>query len=112
MKITEKENYIIVEDDKNNVKGFSNYLMNHAYKQIKDNHIVVDILKYGKLSLEELLSFLELSNKQRKCHKSFVIINDTINIDDIPDELVVVPTLQEADDVIKMEDLERDLDIF
>jgi len=35
MKITEKENYIVVEDDKNDVLGFSNYLENHAYDEIK-----------------------------------------------------------------------------
>lgn len=112
MKTTKKDNYIIVEDDKNNVKGFSNYLEHYAYDQIKDKHVVVNILKYGKLSLEELLSFLALSNKHRQKRKSFVIVNDTINIDDIPDELAVVPSLQEAADIIQMEDIEREMDIF
>lgn len=112
MKLTDKENYSIVEDDKNNVEGFSNYLENHAYDQIRDKHIIVDIIKYGKLTLEELLSFLELSNKQRKRKKSFVIVNDTINIEHLPEELVVVPTMREAVDVIQMEDIERDMGFF
>ncbi len=112
MKLTKKDNYIIVTDDKNNVKGFSNFLENHAYDQIKDEHLVVDLLKYGKLQLEELLSFLNLSIKMRKNKRSFVIVNDAIVIDDVPDELAVVPTLREAGDVIKMEDLEREMGVF
>jgi len=112
MKITEKENYSILEDDKNNVKGFSNYLENRAYAQIKDKHLVIDLSKYGKLTLEELLTFLKLSNTQRKNKKSFVIVNDTINIDDVPDELAVVPTLQEAADFVQMEEIERDMGFF
>lgn len=109
MKVTEKENYIIVEDDKNDVLGFSNYLENYAYDQIKDKNVVVDILKYGELSLEELLSFLQLSNQHRANEHSFVIVNDTINIDRVPEELMVVPTLLEAGDVIQMDEIQRDL---
>ncbi|MBW2960621.1 ribonuclease Z [Mesonia aestuariivivens] len=109
MKLTEKENYSIVEDDKNEVAGFSNYLENHAYDKIKDKNIVVDISKYGELTLKELLSFLQLSNQHRANNHSFVIVNDTINIDHIPEELMVVPTLLEAGDVIQMDEIQRDL---
>lgn len=112
MKITEKENFCILEDDKNNVKGFSNYLENHAYKKIKDKNVVIDLLKYENLSLEELLGFLKLSNKQRSQHKSFVIISNANNIDNVPEELAVVPTLQEADDYIQMEELQREFGLF
>lgn len=112
MKITDKKNYSILEDDKNDVKGFSNYLENHTYKHIKDKHLVIDLSKYGKLTLEELLTFLKLSNTHRKKKKSFVIVNDTIHIDDVPDELAVVPTLQEAADLIQMEEIERDMGFF
>jgi len=109
MKTTKKENYLIIEDDKNDVSGFSNYLENHAYHKIERKNVVVDILKYGELSLEELLSFLSLSNKHRAAEHSFVIVNDTINIDQVPEELMVVPTLLEAGDVIQMEEIQRDL---
>jgi|SRR5699024_6995883 len=108
MKIIEKENYNILEDDKNNVVGFSNYLENHAFDQIKDKNVVIDLLKYENLTLEELLTFLKLSNKQRKENKSFVIVNNAIEIEEIPEELAVVPTLHEAEDYIQMEELQRE----
>lgn len=108
MKVTEKENYLILEDEKNNVKEFASFL-EYVHKDYKDQNLIVDILKYGTLELEELLSFLKLSDKHRKNKKSFVLVNDTINIDRVPEELIVVPTLREAEDIIQMEEIERDL---
>lgn len=112
MKVIDKQSYIIIEDEKNDVKGFANYLQKHAYSAIKERHVIVDIQKYGKLTLEELIQFLELSNQHRAAKNSFVIVNDTINIDEVPEELIVVPTLREAKDVLKMEEIERDLEAF
>jgi len=40
---------------------------------------------------------------------SFVIVFNGINIDNIPEDIVVVPTLTEAKDIIEMENIERDL---
>ena len=108
MIVVEKENYKILRDEENDVKNFASYL-EFSYKGFEKDNVVVDILKYGELELEELLKFLKLSNKHRKKKRSFVIVNDTINIDLVPEELVVVPTLQEAEDVIQMEEIERDL---
>lgn len=108
MKTTKKENYLILEDEKDDVKSFASFLES-IYDSIKKDNLVIDILKYGELSLEELLTFLKLSDKHRKAKKSFVIVNDTINIAHVPDELSVVPTLREAGDVIEMEEIERDL---
>lgn len=108
MKITEKKNYKVFRDEKDDVKDFVSYLK-RVHEDYRDDNVVIDILKYGDLELEELLSFLELSNEHRKNKRSFVIVNDTINIDRIPEELVVVPTLQEAEDFIQMEEMEREL---
>lgn len=108
MKVTEKEGYKILEDDRGDLAGFANYISKHHSKFKKDN-VVVDILDYGSLDLKELLMFLEISNLHRTQKRSFVIANDAINIDVVPEELIVVPTLREAEDIIKMEELEREL---
>lgn len=108
MKIVEKDTYKIFRDEKDDVKDFAAYLeRNHS--RFENENVVVDILKYGQLSLEELLGFLKISNQHRKNKRSFVIANDAINIDRVPQELVVVPTLPEAEDIIQMEEIERDL---
>ncbi|SDS65072.1 hypothetical protein SAMN04487764_2716 [Gillisia sp. Hel1_33_143] len=108
MKIIEKDNYKILKDEKNDIAGFANYMsQNHSI--FKEDNVIVDVLKKGDLELEELLMFLEISNIHRAEKKSFVIVNDAINIDQVPEELIVVPTLLEATDIIKMEELEREL---
>jgi len=37
------------------------------------------------------------------------MVSNKVNLDDVPEALVVVPTIQEAHDMIEMEDMERDL---
>lgn len=108
MKVTEREGYKIFEDEKNDVSEFASFLES-IHLNFNNDNVVIDILKYGDLNLEELLKFLELSNKHRKGKRSFIVANDAINIDKVPEELIVVPTLQEAEDIIKMEEIERDL---
>ena len=108
MIIDHKQNYIIVRDEKEDVSDFALYLMKNQDK-FSNKNVVVDLLKYGELTLHELLEFLKLSDSHRKSGHSFVIVNDTINIDSVPEEINVVPTLQEAEDLISLEEIERDL---
>lgn len=105
-KITEK--YTLLQDDYDDVCNFANFLTK-IKDQFSDVNLVIDILKYDKLSLQDLLCFLTLSNTHRAGKQSLVLINKALSADQIPDELLVVPTLQEAEDIIEMEEIERDL---
>jgi hypothetical protein len=40
---------------------------------------------------------------------SFVIIANGVDMDELPDELIVVPTMIEALDIIEMDEITRDL---
>lgn len=108
MKITHKDNYTILKPEKENVAEFVKHISKNNSDFKKDN-IVIDITKYSALSLQELLLFLKISNLHRSQKKSFVIVNDSINLEGIPDELILVPSLPEAGDIIGMEELEREL---
>lgn len=79
------------------------------YPKFKNNNIIVTLTTLSEIKLEEIIEFLELSNNHRAAKHSFVIVTDKLDLDDIPDEIVVVPTIQEAYDVIEMEEMERDL---
>ena len=81
------------------------------YPKIKKDHIIVNLFTFSKLQIDDLLEFLEISNNHRASNKSFVLVTDKISYDDVPDEICVVPTLQEARDIIEMEEIERDLGI-
>ena len=59
--------------------------------------------------VKKILLFSQLSGKHKERNKSFVIVSEGIDLDDVPEELVIVPTLQEAIDIIEIENIERDL---
>jgi len=109
MKVSQHDTFQLIEDEKDNIQEFGSFLEYIIPKEFVGDNVVVDLLKYNQLTLPELLNFLIVSNKHRAQKKSFVIINDTIDPDVVPEELVVVPTLQEAEDVIELEEIERDL---
>lgn len=79
------------------------------YPKFKNNNIIVALTSLDALTQSEIVEFLELSNTHKTTKHSFVIVSDKIDLDVVPEELAVVPTLQEAFDTIEMEDMERDL---
>ena len=71
----------------------------------------MDFSNIINIDLNKILLFSPLSEAQKSNNKSFVIVCSGIEFDQVPDEIVVVPTLKEAEDIIEMEDIERDLGI-
>jgi hypothetical protein len=109
MKIINKDNFVILKDEQNDLKKFASFLEFQINKNFKGQNIVLELSQNINLQLEELLHFLNISNFHKSTKLSFVIINNAINPDNIPDEMTVVPTLQEAEDIIEMEEIEREL---
>lgn len=109
MKITNFPNYVVLEDEKSDIKDFVSFLEKQIKDKYQNQNVVVNLLLYKSFELKDLLLFLKISDEHRKNKNSFVLVNNLIEIDDIPAELVVVPTLQEAGDIIEMEEIERDL---
>lgn len=108
MKTSKKGNYLLIENENDSLTNFSSELTKH-HKDIKNENVVVDLIRYKDLGAEHLLSFLEISNVHRTENKSFVLVSDAVGIDELPEDLVVVPTLQEAEDMIQMDEIQRDL---
>lgn len=79
------------------------------YPKFKNNNIIVALTSLDEITQAEIVEFLDLSKSHKAAKHSFVIVSSKIDLDIVPDDLVVVPTMQEAYDVIEMEDMERDL---
>ena len=79
------------------------------YSRFKNDNIIVNLTSLKTLTTQDVVEFLDISNQHRKAKYSFIIVTDKIKLEDIPDELVIVPTMQEAYDIIEMEEIERDL---
>ena len=82
-----------------------------AYEKVQDDHLIINLFTFDSLSTGDLLEFLNLSNTHRARRKSFVLVTKNVPYDEIPDEICVVPTVQEARDIIEMEEIERDLEL-
>ncbi len=101
-------NIAIVYQEKISMPTFLDHL-NKAYDKVKDDHLILNLFSFEKLTAGDVLEFLDLSNKHKENGKSFVIVTNKVAYDEVPDEIMVTPTLQEAKDIIEMEEIERDL---
>ena len=104
------EGTTIVYQEKTTLSIFLKNL-NDAYPEIKNNNIIVNLFSFTKLKADNVLEFLQLSDTHRKAKRSFVLVTDKVSYDEVPDKICVVPTMQEAHDIIEMEEIERDLEL-
>lgn len=79
------------------------------YPKFKNDNIIISLTSLNKINIEDIVEFLQLSNTHRNNKQSFVIVSYKVDLDEVPDEIIVVPTIQEAHDIIEMEEMERDL---
>lgn len=79
------------------------------YNRFKNDNIIINLTSLKPLESEDIIEFLKISNHHRNEKHSFVIVTSKIKLEDIPEEIMVVPTIQEAYDIIEMEEIERDL---
>lgn len=82
-----------------------------TYPKFQNDNVIINLSVLNQVTLQNIVEFLQLSNRHRRAKHSFVIVTDQSNLDETPDEIIVVPTLEEAYDVIEMEEMERDLGI-
>jgi len=76
----------------------------------KNEHVVLDLKNITDLSKEDLESFLPSVMEHKETKSSFVILVEGIDIDDLEEQgMNVAPTLIEAQDLMEMEAIERDL---
>jgi len=101
----------VVSQENTSLKIFMENL-NGSYHRIKNDHIIINLFSFSKLTAGDILEFLELSNTHRGGKKSFVLVTDKVSYDKIPDEICVVPSVREAKDIIEIEEIERDLDLL
>jgi len=108
MKILKKEKYTLISSDENSFSDFYTAFVNEL-PRLKEEHLILELSDKFKTSKEDFLLFLNIAEKKKEKKSSFVIVNKTINVDDFPDNFNIVPTLIEAEDILEMEAMEREL---
>ena len=72
-------------------------------------HLILNLLSVEDVEIKNLKSLKPIAKMYAKAKKSLVIVCEDIDFTEVPDYLNVVPTIIEANDIIEMEDIERDL---
>lgn len=101
-------NTTIVYQEKTDIVIFLKNL-EQEYSKLKNDNLILNLFSFKKLTTDDVMEFLQISNKHRENGKSFVLVTDQVSYDEVPEEIIIAPTLQEARDIIEMEEIERDL---
>ena len=108
MQIKEATNYTLISSDEDSFKEFQT----SVFKKINDfekNHLIVQISEELNIDKKDFLLFLKIADQKKENGTSFVVLNSSVNADDFAENLNIVPTLQEAEDILEMETIEREL---
>ena len=108
MQIENKEKFTLITSDEKNFTEFYNLFL-ETNKSLEKEHLIIQILEDINISTKDFLLFLDIAEQKKENGTSFVIVNNKLNIDDFPESFNIVPTLQEAEDVLEMEAIEREL---
>ena len=108
MTIENKENYVLITSNENSFTEFHNSLVKQIHAFSKD-HLIIQISDEIEVKSEDFLLFLSIADQKKENGTSFVVIKTNINADDFPDNFNIVPTLIEAQDILEMEAMEREL---
>ncbi|TXD48763.1 hypothetical protein [Polaribacter sp. IC073] len=108
MIINKKENYTMISSDENSFKEFQNLLF-EKINDFKTANLILQISEDINIDHKDFLLFLTVAEEKQQSGTSFVVVNSTIHVDDFPENLNIVPTLHEAEDIIEMETIEREL---
>ena len=108
MKTEVIKNYLLITPNEELFVDFYT-AFKEGYSELKGKHLLLDLLKWNAITTEQLLLFLEIANEHKKNNTSFIIINAAVNIDNVPETLNIAPTLLEAEDILEMEAIQREL---
>jgi len=108
MIFSKKDNITIITQERATITELVAKLT-EKYDGFKNDNIIVNLFSVKETLPNAVNDFLLISKQHKAAKHSFVIVSSVINIDEVPEELSIVPTLQEAFDIIEMEEIERDL---
>ena len=104
MKIQKGDAYNLVSIDGSSFEDFTSNI-----SSFQSHHLVIEVSENLNIDENKISLLLDLSAQFKENGMSFVLIKSGIDIDDFPETLNIVPTLQEAEDILEMEAIERDL---
>jgi hypothetical protein len=106
MKVDTRNHTSVIKDTQGDLAAFLDKITKE-HKSFEKGNIIIDLTAYDVLPVTQVKTFMPLAKIHTKAKKSFIIVGNT-NYHNMG-SLVVVPTIQEAHDIIEMDEIERDL---
>ncbi|TXD54452.1 MULTISPECIES: hypothetical protein [unclassified Polaribacter] len=108
MNVEKNKNYTLISSDENTfVEFFASFLSKE--KELAAEHLIVQLSNNINTTKEDYLLFLDFAVQKKQNGISFAIISDKAVMDNFPEHFNIVPTFQEAKDILEMEAMEREL---
>jgi hypothetical protein len=108
MKVFVNGHTTVLKDTQGDFYFFLDNITNQ-HDSYKNQNLILDITHDKSITIQSIKAFAELSRLHCKGKKSFVIVAENIDFNAVPKSLVVVPSVLEAQDIIDMDEIERDL---
>lgn len=108
MEIAHEKNHILITATEKTFKEFHSTFVHQNLHEVS-RHKIIQFSENIDITESDVSLFLSVANEHKQNGTSFVIVCNGIVIDEIPDEINVVPSLIEAIDLLEMEAIERDL---
>jgi hypothetical protein len=106
MQTEKKSNYLLITPDE---ISFSEFYTAFLEKETTKDHIIIHFSDVFNITKKNLFLFLGFARTKSENGTSFVVISTEVDIDDFPETFNIVPSLIEAEDIIEMEAIEREL---
>ena len=109
MTVKRSDKLVTIKPTENSISEFF-LAFKEKYSNFRSENIILDFSDFKGVKTENIFVILQIVQSHRNNGMSFVMVSNEIDADDLPnEELIVVPTLTEAKDIIEMEEIERDL---
>lgn len=108
MIIEKREKYTLVTPDENSFAAFYKACQNKK-NSFKNKNIIIVVPDTFDQKNKDISSFLVYAEKKKENGTSFIVVDHTAKIEDFPETFNIAPTLQEAEDILEMEIIEREL---
>lgn len=111
MKVKEKGHTLIITSNEGTLAEFIEKLEQQYESSLVGANLVIDLTTASYTVTEEDIEQFESLAIQHmeEANKSFIIVIESIDFNEFDGDLIIAPTLQEAHDLIEMDEIQRDL---
>ncbi len=108
MQIEKKDTYTLISSDENTFEALQDSLL-EKINDFENAHLILQICKKINVKDKDFSLILDIAENKQEKNTSVVIMNADLNLDNFPEHINIAPTMQEAEDILEMEAIEREL---